>query len=442
LVEKDINSLLVSDWRLWVFFIAVFLLGTLLAAFYPAFVLSSFQPIYSIKTSQGASGLKGGKNLLRKSLVVLQFMAAIVLITGAIGFYKQLDYMQSRDLGVNIKQTLVVQQTANQDSSDIPAFTAFINNMEANPVIQSVTASTSVPGAEVGGSSDYALKNSQSGKRCRNLGIDKKFIAAYGLKIIAGRDITNDQPAVDTNVMVNILVNETAAKIFGFGNPADIVGQYIDGSGFHCKVIGVVKDYHQESLQNGFDPIVFYPEEERNFGSFSLKLNTTDLPAIMDFVKQKWSAHFPESPFRFFFLDERFNAQYKNDKLFSTVLWLFTIIAIIIACLGLFGLSLFTIAKRNKEISIRKVLGATLFQITALITKDYLKLVLLAGVIALPVAYILVNNWLKDYAFHISIGLWFFFLPVIMIVLIAVLTVLYQSLKAALANPVKNLRTE
>ena len=164
----------------------------------------------------------------------------------------------------------------------------------------------------------------------------------------------------------------------------------------------MVKDYHQESLQNSFDPIVFYPEEERDFGNFSLKFNTTNFPVFMDFVKQKWNNYFPQSPFRFFFLDERFNAQYKNDRLFATVLWLFTAIAICIACLGLFGLSLFTIAKRNKEISIRKVLGATLFQITSLITKDYLKLVLIAGVIALPVAYILVNNWLKDYAFHIS----------------------------------------
>ncbi|TAL40396.1 MAG: FtsX-like permease family protein [Chitinophagaceae bacterium] len=442
LVEKDISSLYVSDWRFWLFAITLFLLGTLLAAFYPAFVLSSFQPVYSIKTSKGVSGLKGGKSFLRKSLVVLQFIAAIVLITGAIGFYRQLHYMQSRDLGVNIKQTLVVQQTANQDSSDIPAFTAFVNDMESNPAIQSVTSSTSVPGAEVGGSSDYALKNSQAGKRCRNLGIDNKFIPAYGLSIIAGRNITNDKPAVDTNVMVNILVNETAAKVFGFGNPTDILGQYIDGSGFHCKVIGVVKDFHQESLQYDFDPIVFYPEEERSFGNFSLKLNTTNLPALMDFVKQKWSTHFPQSPFRFFFLDERFNAQYKNDRLFATVLWLFTAIAISIACLGLFGLSLFTIAKRNKEISIRKVLGATLFQITSLITKDYLKLVLLAGVIALPVAYILVNNWMKDYAFHTSIGLWFFLLPVIMIVSVALLTVLYQSLKAGVSNPVKNLRTE
>src|SRR4030095_4248075 len=373
LAEKDLDSLVISDWRFWVFVIVIFLVGTLLAAFYPAFVLSSFQPIYSIKTSQGASGLKGGKNFLRKSLVILQFIAAIVLITGAIGFYKQLHYMQTRDLGVNIKQTLVVQQTANTDSSSIPSFNSFINDMAANPAIQSVTASTSVPGAEVGGSSDYALKNSQSGKRCRNLGVDNKFIDAYGLKIVAGRNFSNDRPAVDTNVLVNIILNETAVNVFGFAKNEDAVGQYIDGNGFHCKVIGVVKDYHQESLQNSFDPIVFYPEEERNFGNFSLKLNTTNLPGVMDFVKQKWNTYYPQSPFRFFFLDEQFNAQYKTDKLFATVLWLFTAIAIVIACLGLFGLSLFTIAKKNKEISIRKVLGATLFQITSMITKDYLK---------------------------------------------------------------------
>jgi putative ABC transport system permease protein len=442
LVEKDINYLAISDWRFWVFVVIVFLLGAFLSAFYPAFVLSSFQPIYSIKTSHGASGLRGGKNLLRKSLVVLQFIAAIVLITGAIGFYKQLKYMQTRDLGVNIDQTLVVNQTANTDSSSIPAFNAFMNDMKANPAIQSVTASTSVPGAEVGGSSDYTLRNSLAGKRCRNLGVDKEFIPAYGLKVIAGRNFSNDRPAVDTNVMVNILVNETAAKVFGFNDPVGILGQYIDGAGFHCQVIGVVKDYHQESLQNSFDPIVFYPEEERNFGSFSLKFSTSNLPALMDFVKQRWTAHFPASPFNFFFLDQRFDNQYKNDKLFATVLWLFTIIAIIIACLGLFGLSLFTIAKRNKEISIRKVLGASLLQVTSLVVRDYLKLILIAGIIALPLAYFLVNGWLDDYAFHIRIGWWFFFLPIVMITLIALLTVLYQSLKVAIANPIKSLRME
>lgn len=442
LVQKDISSLNISDWRFWLFGVALLLLGTLLAAFYPAFVLSSFKPIYSIKTSLGNSGLKGGKVLIRKSLVVIQFIAAIVLITGAIGFYRQLRFMQSRDLGVNINQTLVLQQIERQDSSRIPAIAAFINDMESNPGIISVTASTSVPGAEVGMSASFAIRNSQAEKRCRLLGIDNKFIPAYGLSIIAGRNFSNDRPAVDTSVVVNILVNETAARVLGFSNPSEIVGKDVNGAGFRCKVIGVVKDYHQESLQYDFDPVVFYPEVETDFGNFSLKLNTANLPALMDFVKQKWTAYFPQSPYRFFFLDERFNEQYKNDQLFATVLWLFTIIAIVVACLGLFGLSLFTITKRSKEISIRKVLGATAVQIAGMISKDYLKLVLIAGVVALPVAFMLVKNWLNKYAFHIDIGLWFFILPVCLIVLIALITVLYQSMKAALANPVKNLRTE
>ena len=442
LVQKNISDLQVTDWRFWFFAIAVFLLGTLLAGFYPAFVLSSFQPIQALKTSPGFSGLKSGKNLLRKSLVVLQFVAAIVLITGAIGFYRQLRFMQSRDLGVDIQQTLVVNQTARMDSAHIPAFTAFINDMESNPGITSVTASTSVPGAEVGGSSSFALKNSQSEKRCRVFGIDNKFIPAYGLTLIGGRNFSNDKPATDTAVLLNIIVNETAAKVLGFNNPVDILGKQVDGAGFHCNVIGVVKDYHQESLEHSFDPIVFYTGQESDFESFSLKLNTTNLPAVMEFVKQKWNARFQDSPYQFFFLDERFNAQYNNDKLFATVLWLFTGIAIIIACLGLFGLSLYTITKRKKEISIRKVLGASLMQIAGMITKDYLRLVLVAGIVALPVAFFLVKGWLNKYAFHIDIGWWFFILPVLMIVTIALLTVLYQSLKAAIANPVAALRSE
>lgn len=439
LVQKDVNSLLVTDWRFWFFAIIVFLAGTMLAGFYPAFVLSSFQPIQAMKKS---TGIKSGKNIFRKSLVVLQFVAAIVLIAGAIGFYQQLRFMQSRNLGVNINQTLVLNQNANVDSSQIPSINAFINDMKANPAIKSVTASTCVPGQEVNGSSGFALKNSQAVKRCRVFGIDKEFIPAYGLTVLAGRNFATDKPPGDTAVPVNILVNETAAKIFGFTNAADIIGKQVDGSGLHCNVIGVIKDYHQESLEYSFDPIVFYPEEERNFGNFSLKISTANLPVLMAFVKQKWNTYFPESPYSYFFLDEQFNAQYNNDKLFATVLWLFTAIAISIAALGLFGLSLFTIAKRKKEISIRKVLGATLFQVTGMITKEYLKLVLFAGFIALPAGYILLNNWLKKYAFHISIDIWFFVLPLLLIIMIALITVLYQSIRAAVSNPVKSLRTE
>jgi putative ABC transport system permease protein len=442
LVQQNITDLYVVDQRFWLFAIAVFLAGTLLAGFYPAFVLSSFHPIQAIKPSHAFSGFLSGKTIIRKSLVVLQFVAAIVLITGAFGFYQQLRFMQSRDLGINIQQTLVLEQTASLDSSSTHSFTAFINDMRANPGIASVTASTSVPGAEVGGSSTFSLRNSQVEKRCRTLGIDNKFIPAYGLTIIQGRNFSNDRVATDTIHPQNILVNETAASIFGFANPADIVGRQVDGAGLHFIVIGVVKDFHQESLENSFDPIVFYPETETNSGNISLKINTTNLPALMGFIKQKWNTYLPESPFRFYFLDEHFNEQYNNDRLFATVLWLFTAIAIIIACLGLFGLSLYTIAKRSKEISIRKVLGATLFQITGLITKDYFKLILLAGVIAIPVAFFLVKSWLQKYAFHIDMGWWLFFFPVVLILAIALVTVIYQSLKAAIANPAKNLRSE
>jgi putative ABC transport system permease protein len=442
LVEKSVNDLNVTEWKFWFFAISVFVLGTLLAGFYPAFVLSSFQPLQAIKSTHGSSGFKGGKNVLRKSLVVIQFVAAIVLITGAMGFYKQLRFMQSRDLGVNIQQTLVVNQNAKIDSAHITAFTSFINDMQTNPSIISVTASTSVPGGEVGGSSSFSLKNSQAEKRCRVFGIDNKFIPAYGLTVISGRNFSTDKSAVDTIVPLNILVNETAAKILGFNNPADIVGRQVDGAGFHCSVIGVVKDYHQESLEHSFDPIVFYPGQESDFENFSLKFKTANLPALMDFVKQQWKTRFPDSPYSYFFLDERFNAQYNNDRLFATVLWLFTIVAIIIACLGLFGLSLYTISKRNKEISIRKVLGATVFQITRLITKDYLKLVLIASAIALPVAFYFIKSWLQKYAFQVDIGWWFFLLPVLLILLIAIVTVSWQSVKAAVSNPVKSLRAE
>ncbi|MBK7437346.1 MAG: ABC transporter permease [Saprospiraceae bacterium] len=442
LVQKDMVSLQTTSWRFWLPALGIFIFGAFLAGFYPAFVLASFQPIDAIKSSIGFKSNQGGKTLLRKSLVVFQFVAAIILIAGAFGFYRQLRYMQHRDLGVDINQTLVINQTSNLDSSQIPAYAGFIQDMKQYAAINSVTASTSVPGAEVGGSSSFTLKNSTVSKRCRVLGIDKEFLPAYGLSLAGGRNFANETPIQDTAVIVNVLVNETAARIFGFIQPLDILSQEVSDGQAYYKVIGVVKDFHQESLEYAFDPIVFYLGQESDFGNFCLKFTTTDLPGLMAYVKQKWSSYFPQSPFSSFFLDERFSAQYNNAQLFASVLWVFTGIALLIACLGLLGLSIFTIAKRKKEISIRKVLGANVFQITSMITRDYLKLIWLAGIIALPISFILVNNWIKKYAFHIDLGWWFFIIPLALIVLVALTTVMVQSIKAGLANPIKNLRSE
>jgi putative ABC transport system permease protein len=443
LIGQKVTDLQTTSWQFWIMISLVFVISTLLAGFYPAFVLSSFQPLQSLKSVAGFAGIKSSRNFFRKSLVVLQFAAAIILIGGAIGFYFQLHFMSTRSLGINIDQTLVLQQTLGLDSSKVDAVETVINELQKIPGVEYVTTSTDVPGNEVGSSSGFTLLNSNDDKRCRTFGIDENFIPHFGLTVLAGRNFDKDKPAgADTSQAVSIIVNETAARTFGFNKPADAINKIVIGAGYHYKIIGVMNDYHQQSLEYNFDPIVYYPEQRINMTNFSLKLHTTNLPQVLEQAKKTWNSVFPQSPLQFFFLDEYFNRQYNNDKLFSTILWWFTILSIIVASLGLFGLSLYTVAKRMKEISIRKVLGASVMQIITLVTKDYIKLILIAGVVAVPVAYFLLQNWLKGYAFHIQIGLWLFLLPLALIVVIALITVLYQSIKAAIANPVKSLRTE
>jgi putative ABC transport system permease protein len=187
-------------------------------------------------------------------------------------------------------------------------------------------------------------------KRCRTFGIDEKFIPDYGLTLVAGRNFDKDKPpSNDTSQVLSVMLNETGAKILGFASANDAISKMINGAGYRCRIIGVLKDYHQESLQYDYNPIVFYPEQEINMSSYSLKLNTTNLQQVLAQTKQVWNKRFPESPFTFFFLDQHFNEQYKNDQLFSTILWLFTVLAIIIASLGLFGLSFIYRCKKNKR---------------------------------------------------------------------------------------------
>lgn len=441
LINQQVSTLDSADGRFWIVIGIVVLLTTLLAGFYPSFVLSSFQPIETLK--QGKGTIKKSRDFLRKALVVFQFTAAILLIGGAIGFFRQLQFMSKRDLGVNIQQTLVLSQSTNLDSSKAMNVATLINQLKAIPGVVSATASTDVPGNEVGSSTTFKKRAATYDKRVRIFGIDEHYIPNYSLTMLAGRNIDRDEPpGGDTNKIISVILNETSSKLLGFEKPADAIGQLVDGAGYHCKVIGVVNDYHQQSLQYSYDPIVFYPEQGINCSRFSLKLNTKDPEAIVARTKNIWSSLFPQSPFQYFFLDEYFNRQYENDRLFSTILWLFTTLAIVVASLGLFGLSLYTVSKRIKEISIRKVLGASATQITAMITRDYLKLILYAGIIAIPSAYFLLSNWLSDYAFHIEIGYWFLLFPMLLISCIALLTVLYQSLKAAFTNPAKNLRSE
>ncbi|MDI3321488.1 ABC transporter permease [Pinibacter soli] len=443
LINQDAAALQTNNWIFWLGIIALFVVSTLVAGFYPAFVLSSFRPVQTLKSAAGGATIKD-RAFFRKSLVILQYSIAIILIGSAIGFYKQLKFMSSRDLGINIDQTLVLQQTVDMDSSKNLIVEKAIHDLQQIPGVEYVTVSTDVPGGEVGSSEGFRLLSSNDDKRCRTFGIDEYFVPHFGLSILAGRNFDKDKAfGTDTTQPVSIIVNETAAKVFGFAKPAEAINQQLQAAnGTMCKIVGVMNDYHQQSLRYSYDPVIYYPNRHIDMNNFSLKLKTNNIEQVMAQARQTWSAAFPQSPLQYFFLDEFFNRQYKDDQLFSTVLWWFTVLAIIIANLGLLGLSLYSIAKRTKEIGIRKVLGANIAQITALVTKDYIKLMLYAGLIAIPIAYLLLQSWLKDYAFHIRIGLWFFFLPLLLITLVAFVTIAYQAMRAASANPVKSLRTE
>lgn len=439
LVGKKIPGLSLQNWTFWAALAGIFITGSLLAGFYPAFVMSGFRPIQTLKSAALTETGKIGNNLLRKILVVGQFSAAIILVAVIMGLYQQMQYMRNLDLGVNIEQTLVVQETMPRDSLGLLKVKSYLQELERYPDILNTSASTDIPGKEVGNSTTFWLKNTRNEKRCRTLGVDENFLDNYGLKIVAGRQF-RENFASDA-AQQNIILNETAARIIGFETPEAAIGQKVTYSDGDLTVVGVMKDYHQESLRNDYDPIVFYAAS--NFWQYySLKVNTSNMQETLAKVESTWKSYFPGNPFQYVFLDEFYDQQYKVDRQFNAILWCFTLLAIVVACLGLLGLSAFILSKRAKEISIRKVLGANVGQIVSLVTSEYFRLILIAGVVALPLAYVLMQQWLKSYVFRIEVGWWFFVLPILGVVLIAGLTVGWQSLRAATANPVNSMRSE
>ncbi len=422
----------------WLLLAAIFVLGALLAGLYPARVLAGFNPIFSLKNML-AKGQTGGKARLRKTLVVGQFGIAMLLVTGSLALFFQLRFMQNQALGINIEQTLVLTETASRaDSTGQASVRAFLNEAGTLAGVVSTAKSTNVPGEEIGNSSDVTLLGNNLNKRCRFLGIDERFMSQYEMQLLAGRGFSENFKADEFNV----ILNETAAKVLGFENPEAALGRQITtGDSIPLSIVGVAKDYHQQSLRHAFDPTIFFRNFD-NWDNYSLKINASDHQAILSNVEMLWKKHFPDSPFRHFFLDEYYVAQYKLDRTFGAVLLGCTGLALLVACMGLFGLSLFTVAKREKEIGIRKVLGASVGQVVALVTREYVLLILLAGIITLPLAAFGVQKFLETYAFHISLGWWFYLLPSAVLVAVAFLTTAGQSLRAALTNPVKSLRSE
>ncbi|MDP4264629.1 MAG: ABC transporter permease [Bacteroidota bacterium] len=418
------------------------LTGIFISGFYPAFVLSSFRPILVLKGKFSRS--KRGV-ILRKGLVVGQFAITAALIIGSFVVYRQIRFMNAQELGMNISQMLIVKPPVlnNFDSSFINRVNSFKEEVKQIANVKGAATSNRIAGDEMGRAFNVHRADDNSGNHftVRNMGADNDFITLYGIKLLAGRNLSPADYNADYNKLHNILINVSAVKLLGFSSNEDAVGKSVVMFNKKWDVIGVINDYHQKSLRYPLEPVILQPFYGV-YNPISIKINTAGLPATIAAIKAKYAAFFPGNVFDYYFLDEKFNAQYKNDQLFGKAFGIFAGFAIFIACLGLLGLSLFATAQRTKEIGVRKVLGASVAGIILLLSTDFVKLVIIAFLIASPLAYYVMHSWLQDFAYRINIEWWVFAVAGLLSVVIALATISFQAIKAAVANPVKSLRTE
>lgn len=422
----------------WLGLGGVFILGLILSGFYPAFVLSNFKPIAVLK-GKFASSSSG--NNLRKALVTFQFLASVVLITGTFVVYKQMSYLQSQDLGVSINQTMVIQTPVYSSDSVMAIKDEYFKNlMTSDPSVQGFTSSSAVPGRtpgwNAGGirllSQDESLSN-----QYRVLGANANFIDFYGLEIIEGRDFDETFGLEESNV----LFNEAAIRQIGFSDPSEAINQKIDFWGDTLNIVGVVKNYRQESPKQAYDPLIFRYFSSAS-GFYSVKISSGNMRESVDNIQSHWEAAFGNKIFDFFFLDDYYNEQYKTELKFGSIFGLFAILAILVACLGLFGLASYITSLRSKEVGVRKVLGATIQQLLTLLTWDFVKLVAVSIIIAAPLSWWLMKNWLDGFENRIQLGIGIFLIPAITIIVIAISTVAFHTFKTARLNPADTLHDE
>ncbi len=415
---------------------AILVIG-MVAGSYPAFVLSTFKPITVLK---GSFKTSSNGIWLRKSLVVLQFALSIILLAGAAVVSSQLKFLQKHDLGFNAEQVLVID--FGYDYQVQLKRHHLKQQFLSHPDVEMVSISRATPGdffpnAGTGVADPISGEITYKGPAIYE--VDADFIPTYKMSMAAGRNFSDDFPLDSANALI---LNESAAKLYGYPNPEDIIGQSFEQWGREGKVVGVVKDFNYVSLHEEVEPLSIRFGTQYDVSVISLRLKSADYSKTLAELETIWQKTVPHRPFDTRFVDQNFNKQYEADQRFGMIFSVFSALAIFVACLGLFGLTIYSTAQRNKEIGVRKVLGATTGRIVALLSKDFLILFVIAMILAIPLSWYVMNSWLDGFAYRISLGFEVFALSAIVTLIVAFITMSFKTVQAALANPVESLRDE
>jgi putative ABC transport system permease protein len=424
------------SWGLFGLLIASVVILGIVAGLYPAFYLSNVRLANLFKKSPDKGG---GLLSLRKALVVFQFTLSAILIVATIVAWQQLHYMQSQNLGFDKEQVVAIRL---RNDAQGRAKESLKQALEKSAGVTMVTTSSTTPGKTLNNivTLPEGVPNDQQ-QSMNTLVVDYDFIHTYKLSMAAGRGFSKDY-GTDSSAFI---LNETAVREIGWGNPQNAIGKGFEwGLGKKGKIIGVVKDFHFNSLQKKVVPVVMHIMSLNSgwYGAVSVRIDTRDAQSTIRSMQAVWNRILPDNPFDYYFVNENYDLQYKTEQRLGNLSILFSLLTIFISCLGLFGLVMVAVSQRTKEIGVRKVLGASVTGITTLLSKDFLGLVAIAILIALPFSWWAMNRWLADFAYRVTLHWWVLAIAAALVVFIALATVSVQAIRAALANPVRNLRTE
>lgn len=437
---------LLRQWSFWVVLAGIFVVASVQVGAYPSFVISAFKPALVLKGrfQRSAKGV-----FLRQALVTFQFFLSILLIAGTVIIYRQLQFMRNQDPGYRRDQLLIVKAPALMDSTFTTRVAAFKSELSGIAAVRGVAPTSEIPGQPLLADNDVrrAGQSPKENRDARFFAIDRDFLSTYGVNLVAGGNLPESEQGQWARTReTRVMVNETLCKQLGYASPAAAIHQFIY---FHSwfgdiksEIVGVVKDYQQESLQKAHEPIMYYYGAHLRPGFFAVNIEAGHFAQTLEQVKQAYNKIFGGNAYEAFFLNEHFEKQYRADEKLGGLFSLFAGLAIFVACMGLLGLSSYIIRLRTREIGIRKVLGAPVYSLLVLLSRDFVRLVGLAAVIAVPVVYFGADRWLRNYAFHIRVGWVILVLPAFVLLLAALVTVGVQSMRAAMANPVESLKTE